>query len=83
MPPIRISSSMPGRLLALWEGGPPYELEPSTLDTIGVYDFNGKLQGAMTAHPKVDPETGELLFFGYGPFPPLSGATQSSLRTVI
>ena len=59
-----------GRLLALWEGGPPYELDPSTLDTIGLYDFNGKLQSAMTAHPKVDPETGELLFFGYGPFPP-------------
>ncbi len=59
-----------GRLFALWEGGPPYELDPSTLDTIGLYDFNGKLQSAMTAHPKVDPETGELLFFGYGPFPP-------------
>ncbi len=59
-----------GKLLALWEGGPPYELDPSTLDTIGLYDFNNKLQGAMTAHPKIDPETGELLFFGYGPFPP-------------
>ena len=59
-----------GKLLALWEGGPPYELDPSTLDTIGLYDFNRKLQGAMTAHPKVDPKTGELLFFGYGPFPP-------------
>ena len=45
-------------------------LSPSTLETIGPYDFHGKLQGAMTAHPKVDPETGELLFFGYGPFPP-------------
>ena len=59
-----------GRLLALWEGGPPYELEPSTLETIGPYDFHGTLQGAMTAHPKVDPKTGELLLFGYGPFPP-------------
>jgi carotenoid cleavage dioxygenase len=24
----------------------------------------------MTAHPKIDPETGEMLFFGYSPFPP-------------
>ena len=24
----------------------------------------------MTAHPKMDPETGEMLFFGYAPFPP-------------
>ena len=59
-----------GRLLALWEGGPPYELDPSTLETIGLHDFHGQLQGAMTAHPKIDPETGELLFFGYSPFPP-------------
>ncbi len=26
--------------------------------------------GPMTAHPKMDPETGEMLFFGYSPFPP-------------
>src|SRR5207249_3567836 len=26
--------------------------------------------GPMTAHPKIDPETGEMLFFGYSPFPP-------------
>ncbi len=59
-----------GKLLALWEAGPPHELDPLTLDTIGPYDFVGKLTGPMTAHPKIDPETGELLFFGYSPFPP-------------
>jgi carotenoid cleavage dioxygenase len=59
-----------GKLLALWEAGPPHELDPHTLATIGPYDFGGKLLGPMTAHPKIDPETGELLFFGYSPFPP-------------
>jgi carotenoid cleavage dioxygenase len=59
-----------GKLLALWEAGPPHELDPHTLATIGPYDFHGKLLGPMTAHPKIDPETGELLFFGYSPFPP-------------
>jgi carotenoid cleavage dioxygenase-like enzyme len=56
--------------LALWEAGSPHELDPRTLETRGVYDFDGKLQGPMTAHPKTDPDTGELLFFGYSPFPP-------------
>ncbi|MBV8394331.1 MAG: carotenoid oxygenase family protein [Alphaproteobacteria bacterium] len=57
-----------GRLLSLWEGGPPYELEPATLATRGVADFGGKLK-AFSAHPKRDPETGELFNFGidYGP----------------
>ena len=59
-----------GKLLALWEAGPPHELDPRTLETRGVYDFDGQLQGPMTAHPKIDPDTGELLFFGYSPFPP-------------
>ncbi len=59
-----------GKLLALWEAGPPHELDPQTLATIGPYDFNGQLLSPMTAHPKIDPETGDLLFFGYSPFPP-------------
>lgn len=59
-----------GKLLALWEAGLPHELDPRTLETVGPYDFGGKLLGPMTAHPKIDPETGELLFFGYSPFPP-------------
>jgi all-trans-8'-apo-beta-carotenal 15,15'-oxygenase len=52
-----------GRLLSLWEGGPPYELDPATLETRGVADFSGALK-AFSAHPKIDPETGELFNFG-------------------
>jgi len=59
-----------GRLLALWEGGPPHALDPRSLETVGPYDFGGKLAGAFTAHPKLDPETGEMLCFGYGFLPP-------------
>jgi carotenoid cleavage dioxygenase len=59
-----------GRLLALWEAGPPHSLDPVTLETFGPHDFGGKLVGAMTAHPKLDPETGEMLFFGYAFTPP-------------
>ncbi|NCF19676.1 MAG: hypothetical protein GWP63_15650, partial [Haliea sp.] len=60
-----------GRLLTMEEGHPPYEIDPQSLDSIGTWTFRGKLHTAMTAHPKVDPKTGELLFFAYmatGPF---------------
>jgi carotenoid cleavage dioxygenase-like enzyme len=36
------------------------------LTTVGPCDFGGRLTTAMTAHPKDDPITGELHFFGYG-----------------
>jgi all-trans-8'-apo-beta-carotenal 15,15'-oxygenase len=52
-----------GRLLSLWEGGPPFALDPVTLDTRGVETFGGKAK-AFSAHPKVDPQTGELFNFG-------------------
>jgi carotenoid cleavage dioxygenase len=58
------------RLLALWEAGLPHELKPETLETVGLFDFGGKMAGPVTAHPKVDPRNGDLLFFGYQPFPP-------------
>ncbi|MER7661879.1 carotenoid oxygenase family protein [Streptomyces sp. NPDC096193] len=58
-----------GRLLALCESNLPFELTRG-LDTVGAYDFGGKLTTAMTAHPKEDPLTGELHFFGSSPFPP-------------
>ncbi|MYW89505.1 9-cis-epoxycarotenoid dioxygenase [Amycolatopsis rubida] len=54
-----------GRTLTLVESSLPYEIT-TDLDTVGVYDFGGKLADAMTAHPKICPETGELHFFGYG-----------------
>ncbi|MEU1008684.1 carotenoid oxygenase family protein [Streptomyces sp. NPDC005890] len=58
-----------GRLLALCEANVPFELTPE-LETVGAYDFGGRLRSAMTAHPKTDPVTGELHFFGSSPFPP-------------
>jgi carotenoid cleavage dioxygenase-like enzyme len=53
-----------GRLLALSEGLPPYELGPD-LTTVGRYDFAGALPGGMCAHPKIDPVTGEMIVFRY------------------
>ena len=53
-----------GRLLALEEAHLPWAVDRD-LHTLGVHDFAGRLHGAMTAHPRVCPETGELLFFGY------------------
>ena len=51
------------------EAARPIELDAS-LATVGEYDFGGALPAAMTAHPKVDPVTGEMVFFAYSPFPP-------------
>ncbi len=59
-----------GHYLALWEGGLPTEVTAS-LDTIGEYDFGGKLRGSMTAHPRLDPRTGEMFFFAYSVFEPI------------
>lgn len=58
-----------GQILALMEGAKPTQLAPD-LSTIGEIDFDGKLEGPMTAHPRVDPDTGEMHLFGYSPFPP-------------
>ncbi|MFJ7778651.1 carotenoid oxygenase family protein [Streptomyces yangpuensis] len=58
-----------GRLLALSEAALPFELT-ADLETVGAYDFGGRLTSAMTAHPKEDPVTGELHFFASSPFPP-------------
>ena len=55
-----------GRLFALKEDGLPHELDPATLSTRGRYDFGGRLKSrTFTAHPKIDPVTGEMIAFGY------------------
>lgn len=53
-----------GRIFALVEVCLPTEVRPD-LSTVGRYDFGGRLRSPMTAHPKIDPVTGEMLFFGY------------------
>jgi carotenoid cleavage oxygenase len=58
-----------GKIFALVEVCLPTEVRPD-LSTVGRYDFGGKLRSSMTAHPKMDPVTGEMLFFGYDPFGP-------------
>ncbi|GAA1257211.1 carotenoid oxygenase family protein [Pseudonocardia aurantiaca] len=49
-----------GRLLALVEGGrPPVSIAPD-LNRMATWDCDGALRGGVTAHPKIDPASGEL-----------------------
>ena len=55
-----------GKLLALKEDSHPVEMDPITLETKGSWDFHGALTGeTFTAHPKIDPLTGQLIAYGY------------------
>ena len=55
-----------GTLYALKEAARPVVLDPQTLDTRGSWDFAGRLSSkTFTAHPKIDPETGEVIAFSY------------------
>jgi len=63
-----------GELLALWEAGGPYRLDPQTLETRGRLAFSDELDGVpFSAHPHVD-EAGDLWNIGSVPF-----ATQPTL----
>ena len=56
-----------GKLFALREDSIPYELDPITLDTLAPATFGGQLRTrTMSAHPKIDPVTGE--WWSYGQF---------------
>lgn len=58
-----------GRTLCLAETTSPWEVDDQ-LETVGLFDFGGRLKTGMTAHPKVCPDTGELHFFDYDWFAP-------------
>ncbi len=66
-----------GKMLALWEGGLPHEIDPQSLETIGRYDYDGVLindfsavdklinpELPFSAHPKIHAPTGVLHNFG-------------------
>uniref|UniRef100_A0A2P2LL84 carotenoid 9,10-dioxygenase n=3 Tax=Rhizophora mucronata TaxID=61149 RepID=A0A2P2LL84_RHIMU len=62
-----------GKLLALCEADKPYVvkvMEDGDLQTIGLLDYDKRLKHSFTAHPKVDPFTGEMFTFGYAHEPP-------------
>jgi len=58
-----------GRIYALVESSLPTEVHPD-LSTVGATDLGGRLTTPFTPHPKTDPTTGELVFFGYDLSPP-------------
>jgi carotenoid cleavage dioxygenase len=54
------------RLMALKEDSLPCLLDPHTLDTLGTWDVHGRYGAtSMSAHPKIDPVTGEMIAYGY------------------
>ena len=50
-----------GKLMALQEGSNPFELAKSDLTSKGWVETGGR----FTAHPKMDPNSGEMLWFAY------------------
>ena len=61
------------RLFAMKEDSPCLIMDPNTLETEGYTDFGGNLPiSAFTAHPKIDPDSGNFCGFGYALAGPLS-----------
>jgi all-trans-8'-apo-beta-carotenal 15,15'-oxygenase len=54
-----------GKLLALWEAGSPWDMDPETLETKGLHSFSAETKGVpFSAHPRVEAD-GTLWNFGY------------------
>jgi carotenoid cleavage dioxygenase-like enzyme len=55
-----------GKLYGLKEDSPPLVMDPVSMETEGYTNFGNKMKGeTFTAHPKIDPETGNMAGFGY------------------
>ncbi|HWJ69311.1 MAG TPA: carotenoid oxygenase family protein [Sphingobium sp.] len=55
-----------GKLWAMKEDSPALTMDPATMETIGFEKFGGKMTGqTFTAHPKVDPHSGNMVAIGY------------------
>jgi carotenoid cleavage dioxygenase-like enzyme len=67
-----------GELYMLREDSRPYRMDPETLETIEVGQFAGLGSTALTAHPKIDPKTGE--WWSYGVFARGEPTTDASLH---
>ncbi|THD55094.1 carotenoid oxygenase family protein [Phenylobacterium sp.] len=52
-----------GKLMALEEAHLPFEMDARTLASKG---YVRSYKGRVTAHPKIDPRTGEMVWFAYG-----------------
>ena len=63
------------KVLATWETGLPHELDPDSLETRGLWDFEGLVPHDMMVHPKIDPNSGDMHFFGRSAPHPLPGTT--------
>lgn len=54
-------------LSSFWQCGDLYRLDPVTLETLGTESWRGAFPAeGVSAHTKIDPRSGELLFFNYG-----------------
>ena len=69
---------------ALSEQFLPFEIQIEkddnlNVNSLGYADFNGQLKHNVSAHPKVDKKTGELITFGYDFFGDNGGYLKYSL----
>ena len=55
-----------GKLWAMKEDSPALVMDPASMETFGFEKFGGKMTGeTFTAHPKIDPATGNMVAIGY------------------